>query len=84
MFDHLGDIVCWLFVVGGVLEKVTFQLGLALKSALAFSGGGALYNLLYKVMDPATKKIVKETLKLMGKIVVTGILYSLAERIWGL
>jgi len=35
-------------------------------------------------MDPATKKIVKETLKFMGKIVVTGILYGLAARIWRL
>jgi hypothetical protein len=35
-------------------------------------------------MDPATKKILKETLKFVGKIVVTGILYGLAARIWRL
>ena len=35
-------------------------------------------------MDPATKKILKETFKFVGKIVVTGILYGLAAKIWRL
>jgi hypothetical protein len=35
-------------------------------------------------IDPATKKIVKETFKFVGKIVVTFILYDLAARIWRL
>ena len=33
-------------------------------------------------MDPATKKIVKEVLKFVGKVLVTGILYGLAARVW--
>jgi hypothetical protein len=33
-------------------------------------------------MDPSTKKAIKETLILVGKAVVTGILYGLAARIW--
>lgn len=35
-------------------------------------------------MDPTPKKMVKETLKFVGKIVVTGILYGLAAKIWRL
>lgn len=35
-------------------------------------------------MDPATKKIVNETFKFLGKIVITGILYGLAARVWKL
>jgi len=35
-------------------------------------------------MDPKTQKILIETLKFAGKIVVTGILYGLAARIWRL
>ena len=42
VLDRLGDIICWTFVAAGVLEKVTFHLGLALKSVLAFGGGGAV------------------------------------------
>jgi hypothetical protein len=42
VLDRLGDIVCWMFVAGGLLEKVSLELGLALKSMIAFGGGGAV------------------------------------------
>ena len=39
-------------------------------------------NSIRSYIDPATKKILNVTFKFVGKIVVTGILYGLAVRIW--
>ena len=35
-------------------------------------------------MDPAKKQMIKEILKFLAKILVTGLMYSVAARIWRL
>ena len=35
-------------------------------------------------MDPRTQKILIETLKILGKVVFTGVAYGLIARVWKL
>ena len=40
--DRVGDVAVWAFVGAGALEKLSLELGFALKSALAFGGVGSV------------------------------------------